>query len=512
MNYSKVDIDGDNLLFTLSQPPPDDLIWADGTPLAVLLSNGRLAPAGDLVDIRGRTVETSRDMRRTRNVDVDLPDFGELTTNIMEQLAENRRQQYAIGAFLNDQMINPNLPAVIVDPSTATRTGLPELEFFQDWLSDDKKLAVRQAIASNELFLIQGPPGTGKTSVISEVVLQILSNDPDARILLTSQSNVAVDHALAQISKASKDSVPEMLRIGRSEKIGQEGLNWTVEGRASSWRETVLQECLPIIDDLRRRERVIRTAAKTGLESSESDAEIDRSATIEEWIAEAKDLQDEVEEYEQELASFDQNSDTTTKEIVEVLLNQDRVRLNEHLASLNELLPQPIEIANLDASDALVAIIESNSAGTDALNKGDQSDSEIRTLQELRKILGQWTRVVGLTEDFRDLISQSARVIASTCSISGKLSRGVFDRSASFDWAIVDEAGRATVPEVLIPMGIAKRTILVGDERQLPPMVDQMIAQEAGDSNLEKASSKTWRSKLRNLKAIISSVWKPSIG
>ena len=489
LDYSKVNVDGGNLLFTLSQNPPDDLSWTDGTPLAVLLPNNRLAPIGNLVDIRGRTVESCRDLRRSGRDDFDVPSFGQLTTNVMEQLTENRRQQFAIGTFLNDQMVNPNLPAVIVDPTTATTTDLPDLRFFQDWLSADKKLAVRKALASNDLFLIQGPPGTGKTSVISEIVLQILERDPDARILLTSQSNVAVDHALAQISKASGNAVPEMLRIGRSEKISQDGQSWTIEGRTTSWRQSVLNGCLPIIDDLRQQERALRSVLKGNSDgtNSESDAEIDRSATIEEWIAEAKDLQDEVEEYEQEFASLGQDVDNTTKEILQELVNQTRERLTEHLSSLNELLPQPIEIGHLDVSNALTAIIESNSVGPCEPNGGDATETDIENLQELRKILGQWTRVVGLTEDFRDLISQSARVIASTCSISGKLSRGVFDQHVSFDWAIVDEAGRCTVPEVLIPMGIAKRAVLVGDERQLPPMVDEMTAQEAGDTNLDKS-------------------------
>jgi len=51
----------------------------------------------------------------------------------------------------------------------------------------------------------------------------------------------------------------------------------------------------------------------------------------------------------------------------------------------------------------------------------------------------------------------------------------------TFDWAIVDEAGRATVPEVLIPMVKAKRAILVGDERQLPPFVDELLHRETDE-------------------------------
>jgi superfamily I DNA and/or RNA helicase len=48
---------------------------------------------------------------------------------------------------------------------------------------------------------IQGPPGTGKTTVITESILQILKQEPRARILVTSQSNQAVDNVLERIVK-----------------------------------------------------------------------------------------------------------------------------------------------------------------------------------------------------------------------------------------------------------------------------------------------------------------------
>ena len=42
-----------------------------------------------------------------------------------------------------------------------------------------------------------------------------------------------------------------------------------------------------------------------------------------------------------------------------------------------------------------------------------------------------------------------------------------------FDTAITDEAGQITEPSTLIPSTLARRTILVGDQAQLPPIVDQ---------------------------------------
>ncbi|WP_299545755.1 AAA domain-containing protein [uncultured Helicobacter sp.] len=55
-------------------------------------------------------------------------------------------------------------------------------------------------------------------------------------------------------------------------------------------------------------------------------------------------------------------------------------------------------------------------------------------------------------------------------------------RDVAFDVAIVDEAGRATLSELLVPCIKAKRIILVGDHKQLAPVVE--------DDVIEKLNSK----------------------
>lgn len=59
---------------------------------------------------------------------------------------------------------------------------------------------IEKALNAKDLFLLQGPPGTGKTTAIVEIVLQTLRDDPDARILICSETHVAVDNALDRLS------------------------------------------------------------------------------------------------------------------------------------------------------------------------------------------------------------------------------------------------------------------------------------------------------------------------
>ena len=46
------------------------------------------------------------------------------------------------------------------------------------------------------------------------------------------------------------------------------------------------------------------------------------------------------------------------------------------------------------------------------------------------------------------------------------------DVEINFDWVIVDEAGKATPPEILVPICLGRKIVLVGDHKQLPPVVD----------------------------------------
>lgn len=59
--------------------------------------------------------------------------------------------------------------------------------------------AVAKAVSAPDIAIIQGPPGTGKTTVIAEIIWQQILKKPDSKILLTSQTNLAVDNALERL-------------------------------------------------------------------------------------------------------------------------------------------------------------------------------------------------------------------------------------------------------------------------------------------------------------------------
>ena len=210
---------------------------------------------------------------------------------------------------------------------------------------------------------------------------------------------------------------------------------------------------------------------------------MEAAGTIEEWITEAKEIAEQLQEYEQEHTSLGPEATDVAKEETAEMVQRTRNELREQLEALNGLLPTPVETLGMSERELLAEIITAstlrNQEGPDT---NDPASLELQRIQELRSTITDWTRVVGLTQDFQELIGKSSRVVAATCSFSGKRAGGVRLEEAGFDWAIIDEAGRATVPEVLIPIVQSERAILVGDERQLPPMVEDMIGDESNDS------------------------------
>lgn len=84
-------------------------------------------------------------------------------------------------------------------------------------LNDSQRVAVENAV-KNRLSLITGPPGTGKTRIICEIVRILKINYPNIKILVSSDSNIAIYNAV----KALKNSRIKVLRHISGEKYYEE--------------------------------------------------------------------------------------------------------------------------------------------------------------------------------------------------------------------------------------------------------------------------------------------------
>lgn len=67
--------------------------------------------------------------------------------------------------------------------------------------------AIKSAMDTKDLYFLQGPPGTGKTTAIVEMILQTLKAKPNARILVASETHVAVDNAMDRLCLIGDESI-----------------------------------------------------------------------------------------------------------------------------------------------------------------------------------------------------------------------------------------------------------------------------------------------------------------
>lgn len=74
---------------------------------------------------------------------------------------------------------------------------------------------VMKALNTEDICVLEGPPGSGKTTCISELILQILKNNPRAKILLMASTHVAVDNVLERLVDYNLPAV----RLGVEDRI-----------------------------------------------------------------------------------------------------------------------------------------------------------------------------------------------------------------------------------------------------------------------------------------------------
>jgi superfamily I DNA and/or RNA helicase len=284
--------------------------------------------------------------------------------------------------------INQNLPNFLFDPNEARQSSTDLEEEKQKVLQNlnepflknqPKQLeAVAKTLLAKDLALIQGPPGTGKTTVIAEIIWQTLLREPKAKLLITSQTNLAVDNALERI-KGKKLVRP--IRLGNMDKFEDEGKVYSNE-RIKNWIQ-----------------------AKTG--SKEEGQNSDNAVC--QWIENVKEKCSKEEKYAKAVSKW--------------------------------------------------------------LNGLNEKDSLIKS-------------------SFSTAYYEYVNVFAATCSECGSRNfsdtyQMTFNQNSErkiepeFDLVIMDEASKATPPELVLPLTLGKKVVIIGDHKQLPPMIDEREFGEA---------------------------------
>jgi ATP-dependent RNA/DNA helicase IGHMBP2 len=137
------------------------------------------------------------------------------------------------------------LPELLTLTSAHALEGRAQIEPIHSFYRDDRRMRdLIERILASMISVVQGPPGTGKTTLIVELVVQLLKVDPNLRILIASQANEAVDNALDRlIGHQVADHLPRRpwvvrdVRKERRREASHDGLESMFRSVGEGWRE-----------------------------------------------------------------------------------------------------------------------------------------------------------------------------------------------------------------------------------------------------------------------------------
>ena len=399
---------------------------------------------------------------------VRLPRRGQLVIDGGGNRSSIQTQRRAVNAvrYENGDLARPELRTIVLDPRAAAPPlpVEPPLSSIER-LDDAKQQAVLRALGAPELFLVQGPPGTGKTRFISEVVVQVLASEPDARILLASQTHVALDNAIVRLQSAGVD---RLVRLSSSEdKVAPDAQPLLMDGQVQQWAARIRER-----SEQWMRER----AAGEGLDPEQ----YQRALALQElhWL-----VRDELELEEAARAvqaRAEEDVDPSTGMVAE---RGDRQRLADELEAAQDKLAAAVRRRRRFARDH-PGRLPSDAADGDPAVLELASSSELETLFAAAPALGamvglhvRWLERIRVSRGLEQALLQTRNVVAGTC-IGFAGAPGMADVDP-FDICIIDEASKATATQALVPMIRSRKWILVGDPKQLPPMQEEVMRDAA---------------------------------
>lgn len=158
------------------------------------------------------------------------------------------QQKIALNNFLTSDVENFNIKLAMLSGKNIEKVTDKDKNKIDEFFNKDlernihQRKIVEDVMNSKDIFYIQGPPGTGKTTVIKEIILQQLKANPNSNILITSQTNVAVDNVLKGLEEYRYEiDKKELLRCGNDEKIAIEikeyGFDHIMENYKKEFRE-----------------------------------------------------------------------------------------------------------------------------------------------------------------------------------------------------------------------------------------------------------------------------------
>lgn len=380
----------------------------------------------------------------------------------------------------NGKAVNPKIKDFIFDSAKAEPTfkfdftPIEESDEYKTFskseilkLNDSQRKSVLRALFAKDLCLLQGPPGTGKTTVIAELIWQHIRQSQTTRLLVTSETNLAVDNALEKLMNI-KNANPELakfitlikpIRFGKATKFEEEGKKYSIE-RIEKWLEK------EYVKEVEYENEQLGSADELEDDTIEDNPNIN---AVQQWM----------------MRIADRSHSRNPK--YENVLKDWVIELSMPARETKQLFKEKyFKYANVIGSTCA-------STGSPAFARDYQTTFNPNVTKETFKKVKELYFLIEKNPQSRKLSSLiddlGLRLENPTQNNCEELKSALSSfQSIVFDTVIMDEASKATPPDLLLPLCFGKKSIVIGDHRQLPPLLNEKDFKETLlDTNNAKA-------------------------
>ncbi len=422
---------------------------------------------------------------------------------------KNDREREAFLQLSAGKSSNPRLLEIIGNPKVARApvlSTLPILERQEKFPPDDSQSkAIRKMFYAQDIVAIQGPPGTGKTKIIVQL-LQYLTEDANRKkkplkVLVSSVQNEAVYGVVERLVATGDIAIHYVEKQQFNEKSDSEwqhkmlryhtaclerlkcNLNSKLETEENRLRDLMdeAHRCIGRLVSFQKLNDSMRDALFESLSLFQTPVlPTSHKENLKEAILDLKSCLEQPDalgavptEWSKVEDWFHENETRIPVEIRSKA--QMSTRKIARFGKQNRLDDSAHEYQNLSALMAPLMVETSissaliNTVIAELKRIFDHCDERCESLYNTKDgVVLELYRSVQNLSAFKTLYKKHSVAVASTTSRSGQ------DKD-EYDVVIIDEAGRASPLELFIPMVQGRKIILIGDHRQLPPVVDDQI-------------------------------------
>lgn len=384
----------------------------------------------------------------------NLPSKGTLVPHLGADEVALSRQRRAVEDVKNGEAVRGDLRELLPNLGDNREPTLAAVDSWARDLDESKRDAVQRALGAEDFYLVQGPPGTGKTNFIAELVEQFLRARPGSRVLIASQTNVAVDNALERLQSSSSVNAVRLASADPA-RVDDAVRHLLLETQMRRWAGEVRRNAEQYMAEL---------AHSAGVSADH----LRGALALQQLVSTLGSLERLREEVDR-LSVADAPSELATA----VSDPGENEALQERIAALSDLRTELLAEAEQYLSGALTLTDRlSAKEAQSAVDLLVGEDVQARALLSRLRIQADWLQRVASDPSLAKTFLEQVDVVAGTCV--GFL-RHPAAKVLEFDLCIVDEASRATLTEALVPVARSRRWVVVGDMNQLPPVDEELL-------------------------------------